>query len=78
MNKAPKKIWVDKDYLTVGFERIDDRDTLYIRVDIVDELVEAAEGLLRSLDWDSEVQEKNWWFEARAKARAALKKLEEE
>ena len=67
MNEAPKKIWFDKGYLTVGFERIDDRDTLYIRVDIVDELVEALEELMYARTDKAEQM-----------AEAALKKLEEE
>ena len=72
---APKKIWVDAELDVYDYEEQGTQP--YIRADIVDELVEAAEVLLRSLDWDSEVKEKNWWFEARAKSRAALKKLED-
>lgn len=41
---TPKKIWFDQDYLTVGFEPIDDRDTPYIRADIANELVEALKN----------------------------------
>lgn len=80
MSEAPKKIWVDDEVLwgsALELQSDYKKETAYIRADIVEELVEAAEVLLRSLDWDSEVKEKNWWFEARAKSRAALKKLED-
>lgn len=38
------------------------------------ELYRVLEKLLRTLDWDREVKEKNWWFEVRAEARNALAK----
>lgn len=68
MSEAPKKIWLDKDYLTVGFERIDDRDTLYIRADLIDdEWVEALENMVNITECSGNIVRI---------ARAALKKLE--
>lgn len=68
MSNAPRKIWYDTDFLTVGLIPIDDSDTPYIRADIVDELVEALEEVVRISDRDHEA-----WDKAKAaiaKARA--------
>ena len=63
---APKKIWLDKDYLTVGFQAVDDRDIPYISADIVDELVEALKEVVDLSDDPVE------WFEWRDRAMPAL------
>ena len=41
MKEEPKKIWLDSD--GAAWEHYSEEDTLYIRADIVDELVEALE-----------------------------------
>ena len=70
---APKKIWFDKDYLTVGFQAVDDRDIPYIRADIVDELVEAAKVVTKVLFNGKTSRDKaDFWL-----LKDALAKLEE-
>ena len=53
MSEAPKKIWVDPDYLDaphidscISLTQVLDRDTQYIRADIVEEMREALEEIL--------------------------------
>ena len=47
MKEEPKKIWLDSD--GAAWEHYSEEDTLYIRADIVDELVEALEeGIAKS------------------------------
>ena len=73
MNEAPKEIWLDSDM--TAWEHYSEEDTPYIRADIVDELVEALKGLAVH-DFGA-----NGWNHSAEryaiKARAALKKLEE-
>ena len=81
MNEAPKKIWVDDGM--IAWAQYSEDDTPYIRADIVDELVEALEEGM-------EFNEAYWKLinfspsdtglikELTDRARAALKKLEEE
>jgi hypothetical protein len=66
MSEAPKKIWIDLDYLTFELQPIDDSDAPYIRADIVDELVDALEELMYARTDKAENM-----------AEAALKKLEQ-
>lgn len=69
MNEAPEKIWVIRDRYVVDPEKSCERTVPYIHADLVDELVEALEKtaeLVEILGYPA------------AKARAALKKLEEE
>lgn len=47
MSKAPKKIWYDPQAGFADEEQQYPEDILYIRADIVDELVEALERLAR-------------------------------
>ena len=70
-SETPKKIWFDKDYLTVGFEPIDDRDIPYIRADLMDELVETLKKLRV---WTSPAIHNEY---GKPMIEAALKKLEE-
>ena len=69
MNEAPKKIWYSFEYEKRIIAGANEEDTPYIRADLVDGLVEA-------LKWIDNV----WAVEReyKAKARAALKALEEE
>jgi len=81
MKEEPKKIWLDSD--GAAWEHYSEEDTLYIRADIVDELVEALEEGM-------EFNEAYWKIinfspsdtglikELTDKARAVLKKLEEQ
>lgn len=66
---APKKIYYDDFAGTVNREWMVG-DTTYIRADIVDELVEALEAWINSINIEGEEKAMN-------KARAALAKLEE-
>ena len=70
MNEYPKRIWIDNTILDeFDMERCPESDIPYIHADLVDELVEALEKtaeLVEILGYPA------------AKARAALKKLEEE
>ena len=78
MNEAPKKVWIhegfwrsgDAGYWT-GDEKTFSEDIHYIRADLVDELVEALKAVVRYAgnSGDDYLADK---------ARAALKKLEEE
>ena len=82
MDKAPKKIWVDKDELgwpeaDEFYQRMQTRESKeygipYIRADIVDELVEALKWMTAILVVETETDVK-----AIDRAEAALKKLEE-
>ena len=65
MNEAPKKIWMDSD--GAAWEHYSEEDALYIRSDIVDELVVALQICLAGNGYE---------FDDRP-AEAALKKLEE-
>ena len=81
MNKSPMKIWLDGE--GAAWEHYSEEDTPYIRADLVDELVEALEKGM-------EFNEAYWKLinfspsdtglikELTDKARAVLKKLEEE
>lgn len=73
MSKAPRKIWYDTDFLTVGLIPIDDSDTPYIRADIVDELVESLQTC-----WMVMNNGGTWTLEDHAKARAAIAKAKGE
>ena len=68
MSEAPKKIFYHKKKHIFGWET---EETIpYIRADIVDELVEALEAWINSINIEGEEKAMN-------KARAALAKLEE-
>lgn len=67
MSEAPKKLWFDIDDCSAGPVQFSDDEILYIRADIVNELVKAFWEVLRISDRD---------HEAWNKARAALKKME--
>ena len=76
MNEAPKKVWIHEGFWRsggagywTGDEKTSSEDIHYIRADIFDEVVKAFGEVLRISDRD---------HEAWNKARAALKKLEEE
>lgn len=77
MTEAPKKIWVDPDYLQdendcVSTVKVLHRDVEYIRADLVNGLVEALEMCVKHLDADGNL----WSKEEQAMALAALKALE--
>ena len=81
MNEAPKKIWLDSE--GAAWEHYSEEDTPYIRADIVDELVEALEkGMgFNEAYWkliNFSPSDTGLIKELTDKARAALKKLEEE
>lgn len=70
---APKKIWVLPGLAKkLAWARTKEAEDLYIRADIVDELVEALQGML---DWFGYPEEHE--CSRSDKARAALAKLEE-
>jgi hypothetical protein len=46
MKKEPRKIWLDSD--GAAWEHYSEEDTLYIRADIVYELVDALEELIHA------------------------------
>ena len=81
MNEAPKKIWLDSE--GAAWEHYSEEDTPYIRADIVDELVEALEkGMgFNEAYWkliNFSPSDTGLIKELTDKARAVLKKLEEE
>ena len=81
MNEAPKKIWLDSE--GAAWEHYSEEDTPYIRADIVYELVEALEkGMgFNEAYWkliNFSPSDTGLIKELTDKARAALKKLEEE
>jgi hypothetical protein len=65
MNEYPKRIWLDSD--GAAWKHYSEEDTLYIRADIVEDLVEALEEMMYAKT-----------DKAENLAEAALKKLEEE
>jgi len=65
MNEYPKRIWLDREM--TAWKQYSEEDTLYIRADIVYELVDALEELMYACT-----------DKAESMAEAALKKLEEE
>ena len=69
---APKKIWFDIDDCSAGPVQFADDEILYIRADIVDELVEALKWMMAILVVETETDVK-----AIDRAEAALAKLEE-
>lgn len=82
MTEAPKKIWtnIGKNgcrWADVTVSKQSEEETLYIRADLVDELVEALNAIIAR--WDTPL-----WKDAEptsvciGKGRAALKALEEE
>lgn len=73
MNEAPKKIWVDAELDVYGYK--EQGTQLYIRADIVDELVEALTVFLKLHDNKVDIAEA--WETSMEEARAALKKLED-
>ena len=77
MSEAPKKLWIDPDYLEdetdcISKVKVLDRDIQYIRADIVEEMRKALLGLIADFVingyTDDDIE----------KARVALKRLEEE
>ena len=77
MSEAPKKIWIDPEYATSGWNSINDylHPKPYIRADLVDELVAALE-LLASYGniFSYKVGQENPYVVA----KAALAKIKEE
>jgi hypothetical protein len=81
MNEAPMKIWLDSE--GAAWEHYSEEDTPYIRADIVYELVEALEkGMgFNEAYWkliNFSPSDTGLIKELTDKARAVLKKLEEE
>jgi len=67
---APKKIWVDIEECSAGPVKFNDDEILYIRADIVDELVEALKVIVRYAGNTAD-------YYLADHVRAALKKMEE-
>lgn len=71
---APKKLWFDIDDCSAGPVQFSDDEIPYIRADIVNELVEALEALVRNGQKQGWNDKYEWDMD---KARAALAKMEE-
>lgn len=76
MSEVPAKLWIDPEYIEdetdcISKLKVLDRDVQYIRSDIVEEMREALKEIFLSSNM-------NEFGSACGKARAALKRLEEE
>ncbi len=74
MSEGPKKIWFDIEECSAGPVKFADDEIPYIRADIVDELVEALEGLIESTAPVCEDSYGHEMEDTYNKARAALAK----
>ena len=77
---APKKVWVDSTSLVARDRNMYECDTAYVRADLVDGLVEALELALscNGVTLLSDPPKDAWkYHQVEAKARAAMKALEE-
>ena len=86
MDKAPKRLWIDPDYIDndcASLEQTVVNDTQYIRADLVDELVGALDSLARYADTCELFLKETHHGKAQAlrcrvtKAKTALAKIKE-
>ena len=89
VDKTPIRLWIDPDYIEdetdcVSKVKVLDRDVQYIRADIVDEMREALVTMIEAYrgefgsHWGEQCEEETEEHDEVMKARAALKRLEEE